>query len=206
MRSEYRLSEYVHLAGEERSEVTYRENGCTFKLDFTKVFFSQTLSFEHLRVGKEVRSGEVVVNMFAGFGPFSVIAAKIGRPKVVYSIDLNPYAYYYMHVNRSLNDTPEVVPIFGDAFERRRELRIADRIIAPLPERWRDVWKVVHKHARSGTQVHLYVQVEVKKRENPLAKAEELVPEGERYRVVRSLKPTLYHVAVDLEVTRRTYP
>jgi len=42
---EYRLREYVHLAGENRSETIYKEHGCIFKLDITKVYISQRLNW-----------------------------------------------------------------------------------------------------------------------------------------------------------------
>jgi tRNA (guanine37-N1)-methyltransferase len=196
---EHRLGNYVHLAGEKRSEVIYKENGCTFFLDFRKVFFSQTLSFEHLRVAREVRRGEIIVNMFSGYGPFSILAAKLGDASVVYSFDINPYGYYYMHINRWINRTPQVIPILRDSLGRVREIREADRIIAPLPERWRNAWEVIVKNARKGVMVNLYVEVQVEREEDPLQKASLMIPGG-KYRVVRSLKPSLYHVAVDIQL------
>jgi len=92
----YRLSTYVYLAGEKRSETIYKEHKCKYFLDFTKVFFSEKLSYEHLRVARQVKRGEIIINMFSGFGPFSILSAVLGKPKVIYSIDANPYAYWYI--------------------------------------------------------------------------------------------------------------
>ncbi|MCD6301623.1 MAG: class I SAM-dependent methyltransferase family protein, partial [Staphylothermus sp.] len=84
----YRLRKYVHLAGEKRSETIYKEHGCLFKVDITKVYVSPTLNYEHKRVAQQVKPGETVVNMFAGAGFFSIIIAKYSKPKIVHSIDI----------------------------------------------------------------------------------------------------------------------
>ncbi|MEL9908834.1 MAG: hypothetical protein QXP97_03565 [Desulfurococcus sp.] len=88
--SPYRLRKHVWLAGEQRSETVYKEHGCYFKVDINKVYISPSLNYEHLRIARAVKSGEVVVNMFAGAGLFSIIIAKHAKLQKVYSIDINP--------------------------------------------------------------------------------------------------------------------
>jgi methyltransferase (EC 2.1.1.-) len=41
----YRVREFIHLAGEPRSETVYKEHGCLFKLDFRKVYVSPALNY-----------------------------------------------------------------------------------------------------------------------------------------------------------------
>lgn len=194
---DFRLPTYVHLAGERRSETLYREHSCVYFLDITKVFFSSKLSYEHRRIAKMVRRGEVVVNMFAGFGPFSILSFKLGQPKVVYSIDINPYAYYYMIVNIELNKTYGVIPMYGDAFRRLKELGVVDRIISPLPERGKEVYCEAMEHLRSGVYLHLFVEIKVERGEDPLERALREYP-AEGGRVVRSVNPSTYHVVLDI--------
>lgn len=133
---QYRTRELEWLAGEKRSYTVVKEFGCTFKVDIKKVFYTPRLSYEHMRVAKLVRKGEVVINMFAGIGPFSIIIAKHAEPQVVYSIDVNPYAYNFMKENIQLNKVENlVIPILGDAAEVIIEMlvNVADRVLMPLP-------------------------------------------------------------------------
>lgn len=194
-KGDYRLSTLVHLAGEKRSETIYREHGCKYFLDIAKVFFSEKLSYEHLRVAKQVKRGEVIINMFAGFGPFSILSYVLGKPEIVYSIDINPYAYYYMMVNVDLNKAYGVIPIYGDAFEKIQYLPIADRIISPLPEKADEAFEVAYSHVKKGGIIHLYTEVEG---EDPIKIAKEKYPNVIFARIVRSVKPKVYHVVVDI--------
>ncbi|BBG25280.1 class I SAM-dependent methyltransferase [Sulfuracidifex tepidarius] len=196
----FRLSHYVHICGEMRSETLYRENGATFLLDFRKVFFSQTLSYEHRRISSLVRRGETVINMFSGYGPFSILSKIHGAGKV-YSMDINPYAYYYTMVNVELNKAYGVLPILGDAFKRIYEVEKADRIICPLPERDEEAFEVAKQRVKGGGEsfIHVFAEVKVNKGENPVKEALRKF-KGDFARVVRSVKPGTYHVVVDVRV------
>lgn len=197
----YRLSSFYHIYGEKRSTTLYREHGCKYYLDITKVFFSSKLSFEHLRVARQVRKGETIINMFAGFGPFSILAAKLGKPKIVYSFDINPYAYYFMMANVDLNKTYNVIPIYGDVFKRIYQFENADRIISPLPEKYKEAYEVALQRIKQNGVIHLYVELETdKNNDNPIKKAFEMFPKAKYARVVRSVKPYKYHVVVDIYV------
>ncbi len=197
---QYRLSRYVYLKGEERSETLYRENGALFLLDFRKVFFSQTLSYEHRRISGMIKRGETVINMFSGYGPFSVMCALRGAEKV-YSIDINPYAYYYTIANLNLNKVYNVVPMFGDAFERIYDVEDADRVICPLPERDKEAFEVAKQKVKGGgnSYIHVFADVRVKKGDDPVKIALSEF-KGTFARVVRSVKPGEYHVVVDVRV------
>ncbi|MGC9105698.1 MAG: class I SAM-dependent methyltransferase [Thermoprotei archaeon] len=194
-----RVPKFVHLAGVPKTEVIYREHGFKFVFDFTKVFFSQKLMFEHDRISRQVREGEVVINMFAGFGPLSVMSCRRGRPKVVYSIDINPFAYYYNFVNADLNEANCVVPIWGDAFEVVDRLPKADRIFAPLPELADKAYEKAMEIIKPGGVLHLFAEVSVTKGEDPVEVALRKYEGAYFARVVRSYKPGVYHVVVDIK-------
>ncbi|MCQ4349794.1 MAG: class I SAM-dependent methyltransferase family protein [Sulfolobales archaeon] len=194
-----RVGKYVHLAGERVSEVIYKEHGFKFVLDFTKVFFSQKLMFEHDRLSRLVREGEIVINMFAGFGPLSIMSCKRGNPRVIYSIDISPSAYYYNLVNVDLNKAYCVIPMWRDAFEVINELPEADRIFAPLPELADKAYEVAIRRLKPGGTLHLFAQVEVKKGEDPVKVAMNKYRGAFFARVVRSYKPGVYHVIVDIK-------
>ena len=68
----YRVREFTFIAGEQKTQTVHREFGCRFHVDVAKAYFSPRLSQEHQRVASLVQSGETVVDLFAGVGPFSV--------------------------------------------------------------------------------------------------------------------------------------
>jgi len=210
---EFRLRRYTHLAGEKRSWTIYREYGCSFKIDITKVYISPRLSYEHQRIARLVKPGEVVINMYAGAGLFSIIIAKHSTPEKVYSIDINPEAYQMMVKNVKLNRVEDrVVPILGDAAKvlEERLQRTADRILMPLPELALEHLPYALKGLRGPGWLHVYLHVFAEKGIDPRRKAIEMLSKrldelGAQYRVelsrvVRTVGPRRSQVAVDVYV------
>jgi len=213
---DYRVREkYVHLAGEKRSVTIYKEHGCKFKVDITKVFITPRLSYEHLRVSRLVREGEVVVNMFAGVGTFSIIIACKSRARLVHSIDINPEAWKLMVENIKLNKVEnKVIPHLGDAGKVIEDKLVgkADRVLMPLPELALDYMKYALKALREKGYLHVYLHVKALKGEDPLLKAVELARKSvlelnakvldSKARVVRLVGPRLYQVVVDVLIKK----
>lgn len=86
--------------------VEVNENKCRFKFDFSKVYWNSRLSTEHERIiNKLHKSVDIVFDLFAGVGPFSVPAAK-AKCKT-YANDLNPVAIQWLNVNRQRNKVRE---------------------------------------------------------------------------------------------------
>lgn len=135
---EFRTRGVEFLMGEEKTKTMHVEHGCRFIVDVDLVYFSPRLSTERLRIANEVRPGEVIVNMFAGVGSFSIIASKIQRDCRVFNIDINPAAHSLALENVQLNHLENrVIPLLGDAKEVIREKLVgtADRILMVLPEK-----------------------------------------------------------------------
>jgi tRNA (guanine37-N1)-methyltransferase len=200
------------IAGEANTVTLYKEHGCRFKVDVAKVYFSPRLSYERKRVADRVGTGEVVVNMFAGVGCFSIIIAKHRRVDTVYSIDINPDAVRFMTENIALNGLEgRVVAIEGDAREvlEGRLANVADRVLMPLPEKAADYLDAALQalNMYQGT-IHYYDFVFAGKSENPVALATAKVTERMRSfdrpyryhaaRVVRMAGPRRYQVVVDI--------
>jgi tRNA (guanine37-N1)-methyltransferase len=72
----YRLRELSIIAGEPRTTTIHKEHGCKYHVDTAKAYFSPRLSNEHNRVASLVQTGETVIDLFAGVGPFAVLIAK----------------------------------------------------------------------------------------------------------------------------------
>ncbi|ADB57761.1 class I SAM-dependent methyltransferase [Archaeoglobus profundus] len=118
----------VELIAGSGSETVHKENGCLFKLDVTKVMFSVGNQGERMRIVKLVQDGEVVVDMFAGIGYFTIPIAVHTKAKKIYAIEINPDSYFYLLENIELNDVKNVIPILGDSMYVTPE-GVADRVV-----------------------------------------------------------------------------
>ncbi len=198
---EYRIRGLEHLAGEERTTTIHREHGCSYLVDVAKVYFSPRLSGERLRVASLVRDGEVVHNLFAGVGPFSILIAKMAKGSKVYSSELNPDAYELMVRNVKLNGVEgSVIPLFGDALEHARMFRGLNRVLLPLPDKALEYLPHAAAELRTLGVAHVYLHVEG---DSPEPRAMEMVrsavPNLHPYysRIVREIGPRVYQVVVD---------
>lgn len=156
----YRLRNFDFIVGENKTTTLYKEHGCTFYVDVAKAYFSPRLSHEHNRVASLVQSGETVVDLFAGVGPFAVPIAK-KRPDVkVYGVDINPDAVALLEKNSRLNRVENrVYPIVGDARQIVDEKLhdTADRVIMNLPETASEFINTACKALKpTGGTVHFY--------------------------------------------------
>lgn len=207
---EFRTRGLEVVAGEPRTETVHRESGCTFKVDLARVYFSPRLAHERLRVASLVREGEVVTNLFAGVGCYSIVVAKHSPASRVYSIDKNPVAFRYMCENIRVNKVGDrVVPLLGDASEVVESIaEEADRVLMPLPELARDFLGIALRALkRGGGVIHFY---DYGAKPDPFGPSFEFVRRAaseEGYdvellnkRVVRSYAPNCYHIVLDLSV------
>jgi tRNA (guanine37-N1)-methyltransferase len=156
VKGELRVRDLEIIAGGPSTETLHTEYGIKLLVDPAKTYFNPRLSNERYRIAKLVRNGEVVIDMFAGVGPFAIMIAKHASPEVVYAIDLNPDAVDFMKRNIALNRTDSVVPICDDAREAIRVLPRADRIIMNLPHSAIDFLPEALARLRSEGVVHLY--------------------------------------------------
>ena len=100
----YRNFSLEILAGENDTNVTVKENACHFKFDFANVYWNPRLGFEHERVVKLLNSNDVLYDVFAGVGPFSIPAVTMRKVSAVLANDLNPHSYRYLIENYTLNN------------------------------------------------------------------------------------------------------
>ncbi len=131
---EYRVRKVRYVAGKRNYVATYKENGCIFRFDVRRVYFSSKLAFERARIVSKVRDGERVMVMFAGVGPFAIEIAKAHPKAKVVAIEINRHGYESMLGNMRLNKTPNVKAVLGDVKDVYGKYRdFADRVIMPLP-------------------------------------------------------------------------
>jgi len=97
----YRNFEYEVICGSSNLKTTIKENKCLFDLDFSEVYWNPRLCTEHERILQKLKSRDVLYDVFAGIGPFSVPAAKMGC--IVLANDLNPNSCKWLRVNKKKN-------------------------------------------------------------------------------------------------------
>lgn len=209
---EFRLRKLMHIAGENRATTVHRESGCVFQVDLDKCYFSPRLGYERSRIAKIVKPDEIVVNMFAGVGCFSIIIAKHVKSARVFSIDLNPSAVALMQDNIRLNRVyGRVIPLIGDAkIIVEHQLRgQADRVLMPLPEKaLQYLPPAVSALKPSGGWIHVHAFEHATKAEDPAEKvrlkvAEELNNlridfEIPFVRIVRRTGPNWFQLVADI--------
>lgn len=209
---DFRTRQLEHIAGEHRTLTLHRENGCVFRVDLSRVYFSPRLGTERLRVARLVRPGEVVTNLFAGVGCYSIEIARHSQARRVYSIDLNPAAYELMVENIRLNRVGDrVIPLLGDcrALVRTRLRGLADRVLMPLPELARDFLPTALEALKpTGGVIHFY---DFGSDPDPFGPSASFVREFVSAhgfsaeilscRKVRSYAPRCYHVVLDVRLS-----
>jgi len=111
--TEFRTFGMEVIAGNEDegwSEVTVKEEGCRYALDFRKVYWNSRLVGEHRRLVNLIQEDSeskgrkvVVADFMAGIGPFAVPLTAKGNNVEVHANDLNPFSYKYLVLNREKN-------------------------------------------------------------------------------------------------------
>jgi len=155
---EERIRPVKAILGEKRTETVHVENGIKLKLDLNKVYFSPRLGTEHLRVVNQIKKDEVVFDLFAGVGPYSIPAAK--KAKKVIAIDINPYAIQYLKENAKLNKVENKIEAHvGDCrkvVKKHRWKNKANRVIMNLPMHAGEFLDVAFYVAKKNSIVHCY--------------------------------------------------
>jgi tRNA (guanine37-N1)-methyltransferase len=162
----YRLRELTYLGGINNTETVHKENDCVFHLDIKNTYFSPRLVYERRRIsGSILHENEVIVDMFAGVGPFSIQIVKL-TPVKIYAFDLNPDAYKFLKKNVDSNKLKgKIFPynmnirdLTHPSNQLGKELHNnVDRIIMNLPENSINFMDVVcFLMKKSGGMLHFY--------------------------------------------------
>jgi tRNA (guanine37-N1)-methyltransferase len=193
------------LAGVEGTETVHKEHGMKLRLDIGRVYFSPRLSAERERILSQTKDGEVVVDLFAGIGPFSILLAK-NRDIKAHAIDVNEHAFEYLKENIRINKVADrVTPVFGGCREMAPE-GVATRIIMNLPKSSSefldlafDVIKegVIHYYAISRKEDLYDQKIDFIKK---VAKEKGKTIEILKRKIVRPYAPYTYHIVIDIGV------
>lgn len=208
---DFRTRNLEVIAGEDNTETEYREFGCKFIVDVQNAFFSPRLSTERDRIANLIQEGEVMTNMFAGVGMFSIIAAKKKKCEV-YSLDINPVASNLCERNIKLNKLAgEVISINGDARQIINEQleNKSDRTLMLLPERSDEFLESAIKTTKNGGIIHYYSHIHADKKSDVGKLSEEhylqvspVKSEILGSKIVRPVGPRYYQTVVDVRISK----
>jgi len=197
---EYRTREYAVLAGTPTTRTQVTEHGHRFTVDLSGAYFSARLSTERQRILAHMDTLELVLDMFAGVGPFAITLA--ARAALVVAADTNPHAIELMLENLTQNRVKNVLPVLADA---RRLGGILpwkfDRIIMNLPLAGTEFLPEAFRLCRPGGTIHFYVLVS--QEGEHCACIRELGGEAIAERVVRSYSPGQWHAVYDIVVGKK---
>lgn len=162
----YRLRDLSLIFGNDHSETLHKENKTIYKLDVKKVFFSPRLVYERERISNShFNPNEMIVDMFAGVGPFSIQIAKKNLVQI-FAFDVNPIAFRYLEENVEINKVKNKISIYNidvkELLKPGNQIGIMiqnkiDRIIMNLPEMNYDFLDVAcFLMKNSGGTLHFY--------------------------------------------------
>ncbi len=202
------------LAGEDNPIVEHKEHGVIYRFNITKIMFSKGNLNERRFLATLVKKGEIVVDMFAGMGYFSLPIAKHSEVGQIYSIELNPISYKTLLENIKINHLEEKITVInGDCKKEVLELSKsgirADRVIMgvfPAPIDY--IKEALGLTKEDGTIYHYEGVVEKNAYISLFKEFEEICQEEqfnctlESHRFVKSYGPNLFHTVLDIFVRK----
>jgi tRNA wybutosine-synthesizing protein 2 len=190
----------VELLFGDSTETIHKENGCRFKLDLAKVMFCLGNLSERMRMSR-LGKGEVIVDMFAGIGYFSIPMAKHSSPKKIIAIEANEVAFSYLLENIRLNKVYCIKPVLGDCAEKTPE-GVADRVVMGYLDSYRYLEQGV-KALKPGGILHYHEAVPEAILQRPVQRIKKCA-EAEilGVRKVKKYAPGVWHVVVDARIAK----
>jgi tRNA (guanine37-N1)-methyltransferase len=153
----FRIRQLVPLAGVTRTRTTHTEFATPLAVDLARAYFSPRLANEHDRVARAVQPGELVLDLTAGVGPFTIMIAKLRRAARVIAVDLNPDAVVLLKENVATHRVPDKVEVVQeDATAFLGHAPAFDRALVNLPHGGEDILAQAAARAKDGCVLHYY--------------------------------------------------
>jgi tRNA G37 N-methylase Trm5 len=145
--------------------VTLKENGILYAWDVTRCMHSQGNINEKIRMSKLNIAHEVVVDLCAGIGYFTLPLLVYGNAAHVYACEWNPAAIEALKTNLVLNRIPQdrYSIIEGDHQTTSCLEGIADRVVVGLLPSSDHVWSLAVRCLKNETGGILHLHGNVKK-------------------------------------------
>jgi len=203
---ELRTRKIKVIAGEKKTKTTHKEYGLTFDVDVESTYFSPRLATERKRIADQVKPGEIIVDMFAGVGPFSIMIAKYAKSKIIYAVDKNKKAIELAKQNiKNNNVLDKIEVIHADAKNLDKILKVkTDHIIMNLPFSAHKFFTNALKIANDCCKIHYYdvlKEREVQDRINDLEKIAEknkFILTNTNVRKIKTYAPREFYIGIDI--------
>lgn len=210
VKGELRVRELALLDGIQDLETLYKENNCNYQIDISKVFFNPRLSTERMRIANLVKNNEIILDMFAGVGPFSCLIAK-RKLAEVHAVDLNQEAIHYLKKNVKLNKVEHLVKIQGGDIRKifnETYMHKFDRVIMNLPEKAIEFLDIAVKTIKKqGGIIYLYSFInDNDPKDEKLSEIKKIIKENDRILTnfashkVRLVAPYEWQVCYELKI------
>lgn len=204
----YRTPNVELIYGSKNTETIHIENGIKYSLDPQKIMFSSGNMDERLRMSNISGKDEIVVDLFAGIGYFSLPIAVYCKPKKIYSCEINPISFDYLCKNIVLNHVTSIIePLEGDNKITSPE-NIADRVLLGYFGDTEKYLPIACKCLKNKSGVIHYHDVFPDSiiYENPskiienIEKKYRIITKILKYRHVKSYAPGISHYVFDIQV------
>lgn len=194
------------------------ENGIKYGMDVTRVMFSSGNIDERVHFSRIDANGEIVVDMFAGIGYFTLPLAKYCGVERVFAIEKNPTSYHYLTKNILHNRLEKrVVPLLGDN-RVKGPCGLADRVIMgylPTPRKFIPRAKELLK--KDGGIIHYHHTIALTTKDDKIKMGMEQVLDHftsipgnggfcaknidiSDYRIIKSFAPKIVHCVADVKI------
>jgi tRNA wybutosine-synthesizing protein 2 len=195
---EFRQPKVEVIAGLKKTEITHHELGCKFKLDVSKIMWSKGNHAERQHMIHVAKPHEIVVDMFAGIGYWSIPIAKHTKVKEIFAIEKNPVSFRYLQENIRANYVTNIIPILGDC-RNVKDLPKADRIIMGYFPNTMKFLPAALKISKKGTEIHFHdISSDTNKLKKAISKYKNL--KIKEIREVKEYSPSKKHYVLDLQV------
>lgn len=190
------------------TETIHRENKCGFKLDVSKIMWSKGNTTERKRMSLLPEDGEIIVDMFAGIGYFSIPMAVHSNPEQIYSLEINPVSHGYLCENIKINKVEDVVkPTLGNCRDVAPR-DVADRVLMGYIGNTHEYLDVAMDVLKTGGTLHYHESVPDNiKFKRPVERIIEAAKIAGRdnveilnARIIKPYSPGVYHVVVDARI------
>ena len=201
---ELRIPDMKVIYGTE-TEAVRRENGILYRFDVTKVMFSSGNIDERERMAKLDCTGELVVDMFAGIGYFTLPLAKFANPDRVIAIEKNLDSFEYLSSNIDENGVADIVtPVLGDNRNLHTE-ELADRVIMGYVQKTKEFIPYALRIIKPGGVIHYHDTFYVKGHEEEIRRTFEDALGDRGFEIlgikeVKSFAPSVSHYVADVRV------
>jgi tRNA G37 N-methylase Trm5 len=124
-----RRSRVQMLLGDNGWVGNHREQGITYGLDVTQSMFSSGNGTEKMRMGRVCRHDDIVVDLYAGIGYFTLPFLVHGHAKHVHACELNPESVKALRYNLEVNGVASRATVYPGSYKRRSFLCFVNALL-----------------------------------------------------------------------------